>query len=88
MNDHPYLVWFCPPQKTIEEAQSFYEYGIFKPAAIFKKGAGFHLAYIREMNTPPRETAQALEKFGYKMVACADPLLGVWKPHKEQNDTN
>ncbi len=73
---------FTNPQPTIEAAQALYQYDIFKPAAVFQTADGYVLGYMREMAWPPHEAAQALKQRGFEMVACCDPLLGVWKPYK------
>jgi len=78
---------FSLPQKSIEQAQRLYTYELFTPAAVFATpdGSGFVMAYIREQGYPPHETAREVEViFGYKMVSCADSLLGVWKKYEAQ----
>ncbi len=76
---------FSEPQPTVEAAQSFHEYELFNPGAVFDTGAGFVYARIREMESPPRETARAiLDATGYTLVAHHGALLPVWQEYKEQ----
>jgi len=74
----------CGVYDTIEAAQEWYKYNLFNPAAVFElPDGGYSLAYIREQNWPPHETAREVERIaGYKMVSCHDPLLGVWRPYQ------
>lgn len=70
------------PQPTIEAAQALHVDELFNPAAVFGTPEGFVYGRIREMESPPHETAIQVERVtGYHMVAHCDPLLQVWMPY-------
>ena len=78
--------WFSGPQETIEAAQEFYAYDLLDPAAIFElpNEGGFVLAYIRDLNFPPHETAKQVEHLiGYKMVSYCT-FSGIWHPYQKE----
>ena len=79
-----YVSWFSGSYETIEQAQEWYKYDLFNPAAIFElPSGGFVLGYIREQNCPPHQTALNIKKLtGYQMVSYCDPLLGVWSKYE------
>jgi len=85
MSINHFINWFSGKQETIENAQEFYRYDLFNPAAVFElPEGGYVLAYIKEQSYPPHETAQNIEKLiDYKMISCCDPLLGIWKPYNK-----
>ena len=91
MTVNKHVRWFSGPQKTIEDAQAFYTYRLFNPAAVFElpDGKGYTLAYIHKQDWPPHQTAQRiLDLVGYKMVSCCDPLFGIWKPYQFEEQGN
>lgn len=69
-----------PPQPTIEAAQAMHDDELFNPAAVFETPDGFVYGRIREMNTPPHETALGVKAAaGYTLVAYCDPLFSIWR---------
>ena len=86
MNVSQLVTWFSGAYATIDDAQEWYRYDLFNPAAVFElpDNGGYTLAYLREQNYPPHDTAKRIQELvGYKMVSCCDPILGRWKPYKE-----
>ena len=74
---------FSSTQPTIEQAQALHEFSLFSPAAVFKTAEGYVMGLLREQNSPPHETAAALEKHGLIMVSACDPICGIWKPYQK-----
>lgn len=75
-------IFFSRPQPTIEAAQALHEYEFFNCAAVFDTGKGFVYARIREMDSPPRETAKAIKDVaGYTLVSYHGALLDVWQEY-------
>lgn len=76
------MQWFGRPKDTIEEAQNDHKpTGFFDPAAVFEHEGKYVVARIKDDNWPPQQAAEHMAALGYKMVACCDSLLGIWKPY-------
>lgn len=74
--------FFSTPQPTIEQAAQLHEYALFSPAAIFRLENGtFTYGRIREMETPPKKTAESMRPLGYTLVAYHGPLINVWRSY-------
>ena len=73
--------FFSAPQPTIEQATRLHTYGLFNPAAIFQAGDSFVYGRIREMDSPPHRTAEAMRPLGYVLVAYHGPLINVWRSY-------
>lgn len=73
--------FFSAPQPTIERAAELHEYALFNPAAIFQTAGGYVYGRIREMESPPRKTAEAMQPLGYTLVAYHGPLINVWRSY-------
>lgn len=72
------------PQPSIEQAAELHEYGLFNPAAIFQAADGAYIyGRIREMDSPPHRTAEAMRPLGYALVAYHGPLINVWRSYPE-----
>ena len=77
---------FSAPQPTIEAAQALHTYELFNCAAVLQTPDGtFVYGLLREMDSPPHRSAQAVEAAcGYKMVAYHGALLPVWQEYHEE----
>ena len=76
---HPHY-FFSAPQPTIEAAQAFHTYELFNCGAVFQTPEGYVYGQIREMDSPPRKTAEAVQAtVGYTMVSYHGALLDVWQ---------
>lgn len=83
MEWRPHL-FFSTPQPTIAACQALHEYEFFDPAAIFETNTGYVYGRIREMDSPPHQTAQAVQKaVGYKLTAYHGPLINVWRSYPD-----
>ena len=80
---------FSKPQPTIEEAQALHRPSILYPAAILETPDGFVLALLRDLaDWPPHKAAQGIfDATGFRMVACCDPLISVWRPYTDEKST-
>lgn len=71
------------PQAAIEDAQALHKPSLFNPAAVLETPDGFVLALLRDLTDwPPHKAAKGIfDATGFRMVACCDPLLNVWRPY-------
>ncbi len=76
--------FFSEPQPTIEAAAALHEYGLFNPAGVFDTGNGYVYGLLREMDSPPHKTAQAIkDATGYTLVIYHDALINVWRTYPD-----
>ena len=77
-------IFFSEPQPTIEAAAALHEYDLFNPAAVFDTDKGYVYGRIREMESPPHKTAQAIkDATGYTLVIHHGALINVWRTYPD-----